>query len=95
MLEEFGPVAVLPEKTRIAFQVRMSFAQLTMRRSWVTGHFVLARRAEHPAVTRIDTISARNQVHHFRLDSMDEVERFRILAGEAYRVGEQAHLRTE
>ena len=32
MLESFGPVVVLPEKTRIAFQVRMSFAQLTIRR---------------------------------------------------------------
>jgi hypothetical protein len=44
MLEEFGPVIVLPEKTRIAFQVRMSFAQLTVRRDWVLGHLVLARR---------------------------------------------------
>lgn len=45
MLERFGPVTVLPEKTRIAFQVRMSFAQLTVRRHWVLGHLVLARRA--------------------------------------------------
>ena len=30
LLEENGPVTVLPEKTRIAFQVRMSFAQLTL-----------------------------------------------------------------
>ena len=37
MIERFGPVRVLPEKTRIAFQVRMSFAQLTVRRSWALG----------------------------------------------------------
>src|SRR5689334_10463474 len=43
-----GPVKVLPEKTRIAFQVRMSFAQLTTRSKWVDGHVVLARRFEHP-----------------------------------------------
>lgn len=30
-LQTFGPVTILPEKTRIAFQVRMSFAQLTPR----------------------------------------------------------------
>ena len=42
MLERFGPVTVLPEKTRIAFQVRMSFAQLTVRRQWVLAHLVLA-----------------------------------------------------
>jgi hypothetical protein len=29
-----GPVTVLPEKTRIAFQVRMSFAAFVIRRNW-------------------------------------------------------------
>src|SRR6266705_2679282 len=43
-----GTVTVLPEKTRIAFQVRMSFAQLTTRSKWVDGHVVLARRFEQP-----------------------------------------------
>jgi hypothetical protein len=33
-LRAIGPIIVLPEKTRIAFQVRMSFAQLTPRRRW-------------------------------------------------------------
>src|SRR5205814_6025060 len=33
-----GPVTVLPEKTRIAVQVRMSFAAFVMRRTWVDGH---------------------------------------------------------
>ena len=31
MVESIGPVRVLPEKTRIAFQARMSFAQVTAR----------------------------------------------------------------
>jgi len=53
MLEGIGPVTVLPEKTRIAFQTRMSFAQLTVRRHWILGHFVLARRAEDP-VTKVE-----------------------------------------
>jgi len=42
-----GPVRILPEKTRIAFQVRMSFAQVTPRKNWLDGHVVLARRLEH------------------------------------------------
>lgn len=92
MLEQFGPVTVLPEKTRIAFQVRMSFAQLTIRRRWVLGHFVLARRAEDPLFTRIETISPRNQVHHFRLDSPAGVAALEAYAREAYAVGCQAHL---
>jgi hypothetical protein len=92
MLEEIGPVTILPEKTRIAFQTRMSFAQLTVRRHWVLGHFVLARRVEDPAFTKVDTFSPRNHAHHFRLDSPEEVGRLRDLAREAYAVGRQEHL---
>jgi hypothetical protein len=92
MLEGFGPVTVLPEKSRIAFQVRMSFAQLTPRRHWVSGHFVLARRVEDPLFTKIETISPRNHVHHFRLERAEEVERLRDYAREAYAVGRQEHL---
>ncbi|HET7248969.1 MAG TPA: DUF5655 domain-containing protein [Gemmatimonadales bacterium] len=43
-----GPVTVIPEKTRIAFQARMSFAQVTPRTRWIDGHVVLARRLPHP-----------------------------------------------
>src|SRR5262249_41326717 len=34
-IRAIGPVRVLPEKTRIAFQVRMSFAQVTPRQAWL------------------------------------------------------------
>ncbi len=88
-----GPVTVLPEKTRIAFQVRMSFAQVTPKRRWLDGHVVLARRVEHPRFRRIDTISRRNHVHHFRLTEATDVDA--VFAGwlrEAYQVGAQRHL---
>jgi len=92
MLEGFGPVIVLPEKTRIAFQVRMSFAQLTLRRDWVVGHLVLARRIDDPLFSKIETISPRNHVHFFRLDDPAEVAALRGHAREAYGVGRQDHL---
>jgi uncharacterized protein DUF5655 len=92
MIEEIGPVTVLPEKTRIAFQTRMSFAQLTVRRHWVLGHFVLARHAENPVFNKVETISPRNHVHHFRLDTPADVTPLRDSAGEAYAVGRQEHL---
>jgi hypothetical protein len=92
--EKSGPVKVLPEKTRIAFQVRMSFAAFSLRRHWVDGHVVLARRLESQRFRRIDVISPRNQVHVFRLHASsevdDEVERW---LGEAYSVGEQKHVK--
>ena len=92
MLEGFGPVIVLPEKTRIAFQVRMSFAQLTIRRDRVLGHLVLARRVEDPIFSKVETFSPRNHLHTFRLDAPEEVEWLRNHAREAYAVGRQEHL---
>ena len=88
-----GPVIVIPEKTRIAFQVRMSFAQVTPRKHSIDGHVVLARRLEHPRFRRIETFSPRNHVHHFRLVSPAEVDaEFSAWLREAYAVGAQEHL---
>lgn len=88
-----GPVRVLPEKTRIAFQVRMSFAQVTVRRGWLDGHVVLARRLEHPRFRRVETFSPRNHLHAFRISRLDEIDAdFRAWLAEAYLVGDQQHL---
>ena len=91
--ETAGPVTVVPEKTRIAFQVRMSFAAFTLKQHWVDGHVILARRLESSRFTRIEVYSPRNVLHAFRLHSPEEVdaEVERWLA-EAYLVGEQKHL---
>ncbi|HVL67786.1 MAG TPA: DUF5655 domain-containing protein [Vicinamibacterales bacterium] len=89
-----GPVAVLPQKTRIAFQVRMSFAQVAPRDRWVDGHLVLARRLEHPRFRKIETLSPGNHVHRFRLATPADVDaEFRGWLAEAYAVGEQRHVR--
>jgi hypothetical protein len=88
-----GPVKVLPEKTRIAFQVRMSFAAFTLKRHWLSGHVVLARRRESPRFSRIWVASPRNQVHEFTLRSASEVDdEVTDWLREAYAVGEQKHL---
>jgi Domain of unknown function (DUF5655) len=93
LLRGFGPVTVLPEKTRIAFQVRMSFAAVSVRRTYLVGHLVLARRVEHPRFARIETISPRNHVHHFRVDRESDLDQdFCEWACEAYAVGQQRHI---
>lgn len=53
VIQGLGPVIVNPEKTRIAVQVRMSFAAVTLKRQWIDGHVVLARRLESPRFRRI------------------------------------------
>ncbi|MEX2177516.1 MAG: DUF5655 domain-containing protein [Gemmatimonadaceae bacterium] len=91
----FGPVSILPQKTRIAFQVRMSFAQVTPRKDWLDGHVVLARRLQHPRFRRIQTLSPRNHVHEFRLTTLSDIDAdVRAWLAEAYLVGDQQHLRT-
>ena len=92
-IASMGPAIVLPEKTRIAFQVRMSFAAVMPRREWLDGHLVLARRAEHPRFRAVQVISPRNVVHQFRLHDPAEIDpSFGELLREAYAVGDQKHL---
>ena len=92
-LRSIGPVRVLPEKTRIAFQVRMSFAQLTPRTRWIDGHLILARRVESPIFSKVQTFSPRNHLHAFRLMVPGEIgDELRALMRDAYQVGAQEHL---
>jgi hypothetical protein len=88
-----GPVEILPEKTRIAFHVRMSFAVAMPRRDHLLGHLVLARRIESPRFTKVETFSLRNHLHAFKLRSAAEIDdEFRAWVAEAYAVGGQKHL---
>jgi hypothetical protein len=88
-----GPVEVLPEKTRIAFHVRMSFAQLTPRQRWIDGHFVLDRPTSSRHVRKVERYGPRSHVHSFRLlDVADMDDDFVTLLQAAYVVGQQRHL---
>jgi hypothetical protein len=87
-----GPVTILPEKTRIAFQVRMSFAALQVQRSKIVGH--LAERHERPCFVRVDYISRSNHVHHFKIEKPEDLnEELCGFIEQAYRVGQQKHLK--
>ena len=94
-VRQCGPVLILPEKTRIAFQVRMSFAAIHIQSSKIIGHLVLAHRHDQPCFHRIDSISPHNHVHHFRLEKPEDLNaalcRF---IEKAYAVGEQKHLKS-
>jgi Domain of unknown function (DUF5655) len=94
IVRRLGPVTVLAEKTRIALHVRMSFAAFTPRRHWLDGHLVLPRRVDLPRFRKIETYSARNVLHAFRLVDPSEVDdELSSLLSEAYAVGCQHHLR--
>jgi Domain of unknown function (DUF5655) len=92
-VHDSGPVTVIPQKTRIALQVRMRFAALMPQKDALKGHLVLARRCQSERFEKIETYSPRNHVHIFRLRSENDFdEHFRQCISEAYRVGRQEHL---
>src|SRR5918999_4547872 len=74
LAERNGPVTVLAERTRIAFQARMSFAAFTLRRRWVDGHVVLARRLEHPRFRRGESVSPPHPLHPPPVAPLEEGE---------------------
>ena len=88
-----GPVEVLAERTRIALQVRMSFAAFVPRRRWLAdGHVVLARPVASQRWRKVEVYSPRNILHGFRLAGPDDVDdEVALWLAEAYRVGRQEH----
>jgi hypothetical protein len=93
VVQKSGPVTVIPQRTRIALQVRMRFAALMPQRGSLKGHLVLARRCPSHRFEKIETYSPRNHVHVFRLRSEDAFDdRFCALIEEAYKVGRREHL---
>jgi RimJ/RimL family protein N-acetyltransferase len=88
-----GPAAVVPERTRVAFQTRMSFAAVSLRPRWMDGHVVLAKRLRSKRFRDVQTISPRNIVHSFRFSGPDEVDdEVSSWIAQAYLVGLQRHL---
>ena len=94
LVHQCGPVKIAPAKTRIGFQVRMIFAAVNkLNDSSLEAHVVLTRKLRSPRFKRIDTMSPKCYVHHFKVESLSDLER--DLADwlcEAYQVGTQAHL---
>ena len=95
LVESFGPTTVIPQKTRIAFQVRVRFAGAVTRKRWLDCALWLKRRVEHPLFYKIESLTPSDHVYRFRLTSVEELrdKRLQALLREAYEVGCQKHLR--
>lgn len=94
LVHNCGPVLIAPAKTRIGFQVRMIFAAVNkLSDQGLEAHVVLTRRVESPRFKRIDTMTSRCYVHHFRIESLSDLdEEVKSWLREAYQVGTQEHL---
>jgi hypothetical protein len=89
-----GNVTYAPALTRVGLQARMIFASINrLSDDHLAAHVVLTRRLDHPRFHKIDSISPRCHVHHFRIHDVSEVDDdVRAWLREAYAVGEQEHL---
>jgi hypothetical protein len=94
LLHECGPVRIAPAKTRIGFQVRMIFAAVNkLSDRGLEAHVVLTRRLQSPRFRRIEALTPKCYVHHFKLESLSEMdEEVKAWLCEAYQVGTQQHL---
>ena len=94
LVHECGPVQIAPAKTRVGFQVRMIFAAVNkLSDRGLEAHVVLTRRLEDARFTRIESMTPKCHVHHFRVQSVAELDdQVKDWLREAYQVGTQAHL---
>ena len=93
MVRACGPVRIIPQKTGIAFQVRVRFAGVRPRKSYLLGGFWFPRRHDHPRFRKIQQFAPRCYIHEFRIASEKELDaEVKGWIREAYAVGEQKHL---
>ena len=93
---KIGEFTLHPVKTRIALLSKVRFASINkIGNDCLTGHLVLTRRADKKSLFfKIDNLENRFFVHHFRLHSIDEIDKtFVECMREAYDYGERKHLK--
>jgi len=85
-----GRVTMYPQKTRIVCMVRVRFAGASTTRGTLNAHLWLKRRAEHPALRRVEFIPPGEHLHYFKFERLGEFDRgFAALVREAYAIGQQ------
>lgn len=89
-----GPVRIALAKTRIGFQVRMIFAAVNkLDDRGLEAHVVLTRKLRSPRFKRIEMMTPKCYVHHFRVERLaDFDDELTSWLREAYEVGTQKHL---
>lgn len=72
----------------------MIFAAVNkLRDNGLDAHVVLTRRLPSPRFRRIETMTPKCYVHHFRIESLDELDdEVKSWLREAFEVGTQKHL---
>lgn len=73
-LEAVDGLRVHPQKTRIAFITRMTFAGVRLARRWVDLSFIIDEPVDDPRIRRIDLYGPTSFAHEVRLEDVDAVD---------------------
>ena len=93
MVRACGPVRVIPQKTRVVFQVRVRFGGAVRRKSYLLCGLALPCIHHHPRFVKIESFAPHFNGHWFRVDSEKDLDAdVRRWIKEAYEVGAQRHL---
>lgn len=86
MARRFGPVEIVPQKTRIALQGRKTFLGMKFLREAIDCEIPLPRRIEHPRFRKILSVSRGAHYHYLRIALPEELDaQARAWLQEAYR----------
>ena len=96
LVKACGPVRVIPQKSRVVFQVRVRFAGAVPRKSYLQCAFGFHRRREHPRFYKIEQYAPHWFHHHTRVEREEDFNAdFVDWIREAYAVGQQERSYTE
>ena len=88
-VRSLGPVAVIPQATRISFQGRVRFAGVVVRKQWLEGGLWLKRRVEDARFRRVAHYGGNDWGYRFRLRQPADLDATLKYLCEAYEVGQQ------
>ena len=94
LVRKCGPVHVIPQKTRLVFQVRVRFAGCYPRKSYLVCSLALPRKLDSPRFVKIEEYARHFVGHQFRVSSPAELDvEVQGWLRESYEVGAQTRLK--
>jgi hypothetical protein len=84
---------MIPQKTRVVFQVRVRFAGAAPRKTHLLANFALRYQANDPRFVKIEKYAPHFQTHTFKISSESDLDQqVQRWLRESYEVGAQAFL---
>lgn len=94
IVKQVGPVIIVPQKTRIVFQVRVRFLGAMPRKKYLWVSIALPRRLKSPRFSKIVKYASNWFGHEIWITSANQFDtEFKNWIKESYKVGEQEYLK--